>query len=163
MAGQPEHNNNHNNNAEVTLKLAEEQIALTKQKIVDGHVRVTRSTTEHDEVISTLLNREKVEVEHVAKAQPVETMPEIREKNGVLIVPVVEEEIQIVRKLVRKEEIHIRKGSSGAIMRMAPSFSVAAKKMPTTIAINTRPPDTSAMSLRRSLISFDSINKFSGG
>ena len=75
MAGQPEHNNN----AEVTLKLAEEQIALTKQKIVDGHVCVTRSTTEHDEVISTLLNREKVEVEHVAKAQPVETMPEIRE------------------------------------------------------------------------------------
>ncbi|AYP24558.1 DUF2382 domain-containing protein [Pantoea agglomerans] len=105
MAGQPEHNNN----AEVTLKLAEEQIALTKQKIVDGHVRVTRSTTEHDEVISTLLNREKVEVEHVAKAQPVETMPEIREENGVLIVPVVEEEIQIVRKLVLKEEIHIRK------------------------------------------------------
>ena len=37
MAGQPEHNNN----ADVTLKLAEEQIALTKQKIVDGHVRVT--------------------------------------------------------------------------------------------------------------------------
>ena len=96
MAGQPEHNNN----ADVTLKLAEEQIALTKQKIVDGHVRVTRSTTEHDEVISTLLNREKVEIEHVAKAHPVETMPEIREENGVLIVPVVEEEIQIVRKLV---------------------------------------------------------------
>jgi len=105
MAGQPEHNNN----AEVTLKLAEEKIALTKQKIVDGHVRVTRSTTEHDEVISTLLNREKVEVEHVAKAQPIEMMPDIREENGVLIVPVVEEEIQIVRKLVLKEEIHIRK------------------------------------------------------
>jgi len=105
MAGQPEHNNN----AEVTLKLAEEKIALTKQKIVDGHVRVTRSTTEHDEVISTLLTQEKVEVKHVAKAQPVETMPEIREENGVLIVPVVEEEIEIVRKLVLKEEIHIRK------------------------------------------------------
>lgn len=105
MSGQPEHNNS----AEVALKLAEEKIALTKQKIVDGHVRVTRSTTEHDEVISTLLNRDKVEVEHVAKVQPVETMPDIREENGVLIVPVVEEEIQIVRKLVLKEEIHIRK------------------------------------------------------
>lgn len=105
MAGQPENNND----AEVTLKLAEEQIALTKQTVVDGHVRVTRSTTEHDEVISTLLNREKVEVEHVAKAQRVETMPEIREENGVLIVPVVEEEIEVVRRLVLKEEIHIRK------------------------------------------------------
>jgi len=105
MAGQPERNNN----AEVMLTVAEEQIAVTKQKIVDGHVRVTRSTTEHDEVISTLLNREKVEVEHVAKAQYIETMPDIREENGVLIVPVVEEEIQVIRKLVLKEEIHIRK------------------------------------------------------
>ncbi|MCZ4059377.1 DUF2382 domain-containing protein [Pantoea sp. LMR881] len=105
MAGQPEHNKD----AEVTLKLAEEQIALTKQKVVDGHVRVTRSTTEHDEVISTLLQQEKVETERVAKAQRVESIPEIREENGVLIVPVVEEEIEIVRKLVLKEEIHIRK------------------------------------------------------
>lgn len=105
MAGQPEHNKD----ADVTLKLAEEQIELTKQKVVDGRVRVTRSTTEHDEVINTLLNKEKVEVEHVAKAQHVESMPEIREENGVLIVPVVEEEIVVVRKLVLKEEIHIRK------------------------------------------------------
>ena len=105
MAGQPEHNKE----ADVTLKLAEEQIELTKQKVVDGRVRVTRSTTEHDEVINTLLNKEKVEVEHVAKAQHVEPMPEIREENGVLIVPVVEEEIVVVRKLVLKEEIHIRK------------------------------------------------------
>ena len=105
MAGQPEHNKE----ADVTLKLAEEQIELTKQKVVDGRVRVTRSTTEHDEVINTLLNKEKVEVEHVAKAQHIESMPEIREENGVLIVPVVEEEIVVVRKLVLKEEIHIRK------------------------------------------------------
>ncbi|MEG3111545.1 DUF2382 domain-containing protein [Pantoea sp. T14] len=105
MAGQPEHNKE----ADVTLKLAEEQIELTKQKVVDGRVRVTRSTTEHDEVINTLLNKEKVEVEHVAKAQHVESMPEIREENGVLIVPVVEEEVVVVRKLVLKEEIHIRK------------------------------------------------------
>lgn len=105
MAGQPEHNKD----ADVTLKLAEEQIALTKQKVVDGRVRVTRSTTEHDEVINTLLNKEKVEVEHVAKAQHVESMPEIREENGVIIVPVVEEEVVVVRKLVLKEEIHIRK------------------------------------------------------
>lgn len=105
MAGQPEHNKE----ADVTLKLAEEQIELTKQKVVDGRVRVTRSTTEHDEVINTLLNKEKVEVEHVAKAQHIESMPEIREENGVLIVPVVEEEVVVVRKLVLKEEIHIRK------------------------------------------------------
>ncbi|WP_312239913.1 DUF2382 domain-containing protein [Pantoea sp.] len=94
---------------EIVLKLAEEQVALTKQLVVDGRVTVTRSTTEHDEVISTLLQREKVEVERVPKAQRIEAMPEIREENGVLIVPVVEEEIEIVRKLILREELHIRK------------------------------------------------------
>ncbi|MFH8133240.1 DUF2382 domain-containing protein [Pantoea osteomyelitidis] len=105
MAGQPEHNTA----AEEVLKLAEEQVTLSKQKVVDGRVTVTRFTSEHDEVINTLLNKEKVEVEHVAKAQRVESMPDIREEDGVLIVPVVEEEVEVIRKLVLKEELHIRK------------------------------------------------------
>lgn len=105
MAGQPEHNTA----AEDVLKLAEEQVTFSKQEVVDGRVTVTRFTSEHDETINTLLNRETVEVEHVTKAQRVESMPEIREENGVLIVPIVEEEIEVIRKLVLKEELHIRK------------------------------------------------------
>lgn len=105
MAGQPEHNTA----AEEVLKLAEEQVTLSKQEVVDGRVTITRFTSEHDETINALLNKEKVEVEHVTKAQRVESMPDIREENGVLIVPIVEEEIEIVRKLVLKEELHIRK------------------------------------------------------
>lgn len=94
---------------DVVLKLAEEQVSLSKEQVVDGRVTVTRSTTEHDEAISTLLRHERVEVEHVPKAQRIEVMPEIREENGVLIVPVVEEEIEIVRKLILREELHIRR------------------------------------------------------
>ncbi|MFH8136041.1 DUF2382 domain-containing protein [Pantoea osteomyelitidis] len=94
---------------EVVLKLAEEQVKLSKEQVVDGRVTVTRATTEHDEVINTLLRHEKVEVEHVPKAQRIEVMPEIREEDGVLIVPVVEEEIEIVRKLILREELHIRR------------------------------------------------------
>lgn len=105
MADQPEHNKY----AEEVLILAEEQVTLSKQQVVDGRVTVTRSTSEHDERVTALLNRENVEIEHVAKAQRVESMPEIREENGVLIVPVVEEEIEVIKKLVLKEEIHIRK------------------------------------------------------
>ena len=94
---------------DVVLKLAEEQVSLSKEQVVDGRVTVTRSTTEHDEAINTLLRHERVEVEHVPKAQRIEVMPEIREENGVLIVPVVEEEIEIVRKLILREELHIRR------------------------------------------------------
>ncbi|WP_439213689.1 DUF2382 domain-containing protein [Duffyella gerundensis] len=94
---------------EVVLNRVEEQVELTKQRIVDSHVSVTRSTIEQQEVVKTLLNKDRVEVRHVPKMQYVDEMPAIREENGVVIVPVVEEEIQIIRKLVLKEELHIHK------------------------------------------------------
>lgn len=96
-------------NAEVVLRLAEEEVSLSRKRVTDGRVTVTRSTVQHDEIINTFLRQERVEVERVPKSQPVETLPEIREENGILIVPVVEETIEIVRKLVLKEELHIRK------------------------------------------------------
>jgi len=94
---------------EIAIELAEEQLSVTREEIIDRRVRVTRSTLEHDEAVNMLLTREKVEITHVAKGQRVEVMPEIREENGVLIVPVVEEEIEVIRRLVLKEELHIRK------------------------------------------------------
>ena len=94
---------------EIVIELAEEQLSVTREQVSDGRVRVTRSTVEHDEAINLLLNRERVEVVHVAKGQRIEEMPEIREENGVLIVPVVEEEIEVIRRLVLREELHIRK------------------------------------------------------
>lgn len=94
---------------EVVLTVAEEQLELTKKEVVHNRVKVTRSTTEHDEVITTLLNRETVDVKRVPKGERIDAMPETREENGVIIVPVVEEEVEIVRRLVLKEELHIRK------------------------------------------------------
>lgn len=94
---------------EIVIELAEEQLSVTREQVSDGRVRVTRSTLEHDEAVTMLLKRESVEVIHVAKGHRIEQMPEIREENGVIIVPVVEEEIEVIRRLVLKEELHIRK------------------------------------------------------
>jgi stress response protein YsnF len=112
MAGQPEETQRQpdiHDADDVVLNRVEEQVELTKQRVVDSHVSVTRSTIEQQEVVSTLLNKDRVEVKHVPKMQYVDEMPAIREEEGVMIVPVVEEEIHIIRKLVLKEELHIYK------------------------------------------------------
>lgn len=96
-------------NDEVTFSLAEEELQVTREQSVKSRVKVTRSTSVHDETVNMLLRREKVKVTHVAKNQRVSAVPEIREENGVLIVPVVEEEVEIIRRLVLKEELHIHK------------------------------------------------------
>lgn len=94
---------------EVVLSVAEEELTVTREQILESRVRVQRSTTVHDETVNMLLRREKVEVMHVPKNQRVDSMPEIREEDGVLIVPVVEEEVEVIRRLVLREELHIRK------------------------------------------------------
>lgn len=91
------------------LRLAEEQLEVSKQQVSDGHVRVTRRVTEHEEKIALLLRQQTAEIERVPKSERLTSMPEIREENGVIIIPVVEEEVEIIRRLVLKEELHIRK------------------------------------------------------
>lgn len=91
------------------LSLAEETVEVSKQRVIDGHVRVTRQVTEHQQKIALMLRHQTAEIERIPKSERLAEMPEIREENGVLIIPVVEEEVEIVRHLVLKEEWHIRK------------------------------------------------------
>lgn len=90
------------------MHLAEEKLNVTREEVVDGKVVVRRRTETYDEPVNLLLRRGNVEVTHVPKNQRIASMPDIREEEGVLIVPVVEEEVEVIRRLVLKEELHIR-------------------------------------------------------
>lgn len=97
--------------AEQTLTLAEEQAEITKTKVVDRRVRLTRTTHSEEKVLETELSQEQVVVEHVLKNVPVEenNIPQVREEGDTLIIPVIEEQVEIIRRYVLKEEVHIRK------------------------------------------------------
>lgn len=92
-----------------TLPLAQEQMAVAKRQVVQGRVTITRRTTEREEAIEAWLKQENVEIHRVEKGTPLETYPAIREEEGVMIIPVVDEHVEVVRTLVLREEIHIRK------------------------------------------------------
>lgn len=102
------HKGEHPDAHEEILHLAEEKLNVTRKEVVDGKVIVRRRTETYDEPVNLLLRRGNVEVTHVPKNQRIATMPDIREEEGVLIVPVVEEEVEVIRRLVLKEELHIR-------------------------------------------------------
>ncbi|WHQ73642.1 DUF2382 domain-containing protein [Pantoea sp. Lij88] len=95
--------------SEQVISLAEETVDIAKQRVIDGHVRVTRQVTEHQQKIALMLRHQTAEIDRIPKSERLAEMPDIREENGVLIIPIVEEEIEIVRHLVLKEEWHIRK------------------------------------------------------
>ncbi|WP_241506146.1 YsnF/AvaK domain-containing protein [Chimaeribacter arupi] len=94
---------------EALIPLAQEQVDVSKEKVIKGRVTVTRKTVLHEQPIDELLHKEHVEVQRIPKGERVDVIPAIREENGVTIIPVVEEEIEVIRRLVLKEELHIKK------------------------------------------------------
>jgi stress response protein YsnF len=82
---------------------------VAKQKIVTGHVQISRCTREQEHVVDELLATEEVEIEIRPVGVLLDQHPQIREEGDVLVVPIVAEELVITRRLVLKEELRIRR------------------------------------------------------
>ncbi|MGC2400166.1 MAG: YsnF/AvaK domain-containing protein [Acidobacteriaceae bacterium] len=91
------------------IPVFEETLSVAKRAVETAGVRVSRVTHDYQEQVDELLQHEKVEVERIAVDRPVEAMPSVRQEGDVTIIPVVEEVVKIERRLVLKEEIHIRR------------------------------------------------------
>ena len=94
---------------EIVVPLYAEEVSVSKRVVPESRVQVSRVTHEQEQLIDELLAREHVEIDRVAIGHPVDTMPAVREEDGMIIVPVVEEVLTIERRLILKEEVRIRK------------------------------------------------------
>ena len=92
---------------EGSIPLVEEQMDIGKRETERGHVIIRTHVEEREELAELDLHQEEVSVERVPVGRPVETPPPVREEDGVLIVPVLEEQLVIQTRLILKEEIRI--------------------------------------------------------
>ncbi len=94
---------------DLVLPLLVEEITVSRQKVEQGVVRVATVTHTREQQVDEQLAREAVEVTRVPVGRIVETMPAVREEGDVTIMPVVEEIVVVERRLLLKEEVHIRR------------------------------------------------------
>jgi stress response protein YsnF len=96
---------------EATLQLHAEEAVIRTRLLHGDTVRVATVTHVREHVVEVPLTREIIEVEHVPIGQVVEVAPAIRHAGDVTILPVMEEiEVVVIqRRLVLKEEIHVRR------------------------------------------------------
>jgi uncharacterized protein (TIGR02271 family) len=99
------------------IELTEEELAIAKREVERGRVVVRTTVEERDELAEIALRREDVTVERVPVGLPVDVAPAVREEDGVLIVPILEEQLVIETRLVLKEEIRITKKSRTEFVR----------------------------------------------
>jgi uncharacterized protein (TIGR02271 family) len=91
------------------VELREERLVAQKQLVELGEV-VVRTTVDdvpgHLEVDAL---REEVEVEHVPVGEVVTERSEPWEEDGVLVIPMYEEQLVVVKRLVLREELRVRR------------------------------------------------------
>jgi uncharacterized protein (TIGR02271 family) len=102
---------------EETIPLAEERIEVGKREVERGRVVVRTHVEEREELAEVALRQEDVTVERVPVGRPVEAAPQMREEDGVLIVPVLEERLVVTTELILKEEIRITKKDRTEVVR----------------------------------------------
>ena len=94
---------------EIVIPVLEERVVIGTRPLETDRVLVRTRVETRDETVERALRSDTVEIERVPVGRVIETAPEPREQDGVLIVPVVEEELVLRTRLVLKEEVHIRR------------------------------------------------------
>jgi uncharacterized protein (TIGR02271 family) len=96
-------------NAERTLELREEQLVARKDLREVGEITVRTVVEEVPGRLEVEAQREEVEIEHVPMGQIVTERVGPYEEDGVLVVPVYEEQLVVVKRLVLKEHLRVRR------------------------------------------------------
>lgn len=85
-----------------------EELEVQKRVVETGTVRLTKVVHERETLIDEPLFREEVEVTRVPIQRVVDAPVPVREEYDTLIVSVLEEVLVVEKRLMLKEEIHIR-------------------------------------------------------
>lgn len=86
-----------------------EKARIDKRWVETGRVRVTKAVHEERQDIEALLRREDVQIERVPVNRPLDRPVETRYEGEVLVIPVVEEELIVEKRLILREEVRITK------------------------------------------------------
>lgn len=94
-----------------TIPVIEEALRVGTRQVETGRVRVATQTETTEELAEAELESSEVEVTRVPVNRQVDRAPDIRTEGDVTIVPVLEEVLVVEKRLVLKEELHIKRST----------------------------------------------------
>lgn len=94
---------------DAVIPLHDESVTVGKQRVERSRVRVTTRVSEREEMVRQALEQEEATVTRVPIDREIDAHPGIRQEGDVTVIPLVEEVLVVERRLVLREELHIRK------------------------------------------------------
>jgi uncharacterized protein (TIGR02271 family) len=95
--------------AEQTLRLREEELVARKRMEEVGRVEIRTEVEEFPGRLEIDRLHEELDIEHVPLGQTVTERRPPWEEDGVLVVPVYEEQLVVTKRLVLKEQLRVRR------------------------------------------------------
>lgn len=91
------------------VPLVAETAAVSKRFRTTGRVRVkVRTETERRMLVEELAGQE-IEIQRVPRNELIEAIPEVRTENGTTIIPLVQEQLVVEKRLVLVEEVRLHR------------------------------------------------------
>ena len=94
---------------DTVIPLHDESVTVGKQRVERSRVRVTTRVSEHETMVRESLEHEEATVTRVPIDREIDAHPGIRQEGDVTVIPLVEEVLVVERRLMLREELHIRK------------------------------------------------------
>jgi uncharacterized protein (TIGR02271 family) len=94
---------------EQRIPVIEEQARIDKQVVERSVVKINTFIKERNETVSTALLHEEVDIQRVPMNVQVSAMPEVRFEGEVIIIPVVEEQVVVSKRLILTEELRVNR------------------------------------------------------
>lgn len=92
-----------------SIPVVEEKLKIERRNVELATVKVHKRVEEHTEVVDLPLQSQEVEIERVAVNQIVEKAIPVRVEGDTTIIPLLEEVLVVEKRLLLREEVHIRK------------------------------------------------------
>lgn len=94
------------------IPILHEELVSTKRDVQTGRVRIHTRVVEDQAWVRDALHREHVSVERLPIGRVVDRAPPVREEGSITIIPIVEEQLVVEKRLVLVEEIRIIRETS---------------------------------------------------
>ena len=92
---------------DITIPLVAEELSVRAREVEVGRVRVHTEIDERIALARADLRNVDVNVERVPVGRVVDAVPAIREEGDTLIIPIVDEELVVTKRLILREEVHV--------------------------------------------------------
>jgi uncharacterized protein (TIGR02271 family) len=91
------------------IPLIEERLQVGKRQVESGRVKVRVAVDTREEIVPAELRHDEVEIRRVPRNVAVTELPAVRFEGETTVIPVVEEQLVVEKRLVLVEEIHVQR------------------------------------------------------